>query len=140
LRFLRSACTVALVADTLTLTASLSTVPAIGSASGRGSIIIPIEDRRSITGKLGPAEYRLTSDSPQAVGFGTLTNASIIVMRVVSGGAVRARFTSDFGNTQSLPVDPTLLLECRREPCTAIDLTREAGVETVVEVTLAAQT
>lgn len=124
------------MADTLKFTGDLMTTPAVGAPSGRASVRVPFDEVLSLTGALPVATYELTSDSPQAVAFGGLADVAFVMVRLVSGGRVRVRLTSAEGSAQAVPVDEFLILKSRRSPFTAMDLTRDAGVASVVEVFL----
>jgi hypothetical protein len=124
------------MADTARIRMDITTAPAVSPSSGRASVAVSVDDVRTLTEKLPGVTYTLSSDSAQVVSFGTLSEASLVYVRVLSGGAVRVRGTGTYGSTQAWGADPTLYMDCRRVPITALDLTREAGVLTVVEVTL----
>lgn len=82
------------------------------------------------------AEFELTSDSPVTVPLAALSQAHFVYMRS-TGGKIRARLTSADGTQQSIPVDPTLCVMSNSVPFTAIDITRQPGVQVTVRVLLA---
>ena len=124
------------MADRVTFKGALATVPATGSPSGHVTVGIDFDDVSVLTKLVPLLPYTLTSDSPQSVGFGPLAEAAWVAVRVVSGGVVEVRLTSGRGTLQVVPVDEFLILKSRRAPFTAMTLTRDAGVQTVVEVLL----
>jgi hypothetical protein len=74
---------------------------------------------------------------PTPVPFGTVANAHIVTIKIdPGGGKVKVRLTSADGALQIIPVDSYLLLQSVASPITAIDLTRTAGVDTIVRVFL----
>jgi hypothetical protein len=77
----------------------------------------------------------LTTDNPTALTLGTLSEANFLVMRA-DGGKVRVRITSSDGTSQSIPVDPFLILRCDSVGITAIDITRTTGTDTDVYAVL----
>lgn len=124
------------MADVFTLTGVLQTQPANASASGLPSVIAQLAVNLLLNTRTVPGEYDLTSDSPQTVSFGALTGANVVFIQVNGGGHVRVRATSSDGTQQAWPVDTCLLSICSLVPITALDLTRDAGVETLVDVIL----
>jgi hypothetical protein len=80
------------------------------------------------------AVISLTSDAPVSVSLGSLAGAHVVILQ--STAKVRARLTSTDGSQQALPVDPLQILMCLAVPVTALDLTRQAGVATEVQVFL----
>jgi hypothetical protein len=80
-------------------------------------------------------EYELIADAPVTVGFGGVTNANVVIIKV-DGERITARLTSAAGSTQSIPVEEFLALISLSVPITAIDLTRATGVTTTVRVFL----
>lgn len=77
----------------------------------------------------------LTSDSPVDVNLGQLTGVNFVLIQT-KNGSVRARMTSAQGTDQAVPVDKFLLLQNENVDITAIDLTREATVDTEVYIVL----
>lgn len=110
------------------LAASLDT-PVPTTAEVLGQLLESLYLTDKLTGNLA-----LGADSPVSVGFGSIVNASVIILRSTS--KVRARITSADGSTQSVPVDPLFVLLAGSVPVTAIDLTRLAGVNTNVTLFL----
>lgn len=107
--------------------------PLSGQPSGCPSVDIPIEELLQLQRPAHVTQVDLDTDSTKVVNFGDLAQAELVYIRAF-GGKVRARFTSADGIDQAVPVDPTCILFCSREPITALDLTRVAGAGTTVKV------
>jgi hypothetical protein len=123
------------MADALSVDGQITTKPLIGNVSGTPTVLYDLKLRATLANRQ-PSKYTLDGDAPVSVDFGGLTEANFIVVSVQSGGHVRARITSADGVDAEVPVDPMAVLASRRVPITALDLTRDPGVETVVEVYL----
>lgn len=123
------------MADNFSITGSYQSNPAIGSPSGIGSIISPVDEEMVLVRK----DYDsiiLDVDTPVPVPFGGgVTSAHVVILKA-TGGKVRARFTSTDGSQQSVPVDSFFVLTSRSVPISAIDLTRVPGTSTTVDVFL----
>lgn len=119
----------------LTFTGEVALEPPAGNSSGQPTVLVSyaekVAEERSLT-----TTYSLTVDTPVSVDFGPLTAANFVSLRV-SGAKIRVRVTSADGTSQSLPVDPTLILRSDSVGITAIDLTRTATYDTDVYVVLA---
>lgn len=103
----------------------------MGPPSGIPSISSVIDESAQITNKeLG--YYELTADATQAVSFGGCTSGNVLIVKTI-GGKVRLRITSADGSTQAIPVDTFFALISLSVPFTAVDVTRTAGVETLVQ-------
>lgn len=76
----------------------------------------------------------LGADSAEAVAFGDVANAHVVVIH--ASAKVIARFTSADGSSQIVPCD-MLMLKSLTVPITALTLQRQAGVATTVTVVLA---
>ena len=104
----------------------------VGATSGVPSVGVPlnesIELQQAITTRVV-----LSSDSPVAVGLNGMSGVHAIQLR--ADGKVRARLTSADGSQQAIPVDKLLVLISESVPFTALDLTRVAGTETIIDVT-----
>ena len=120
------------MADLLRLSGSLSVAPTSGTPSGHGLESMPIDEQVSVDHARGNLHYKLVSDSPQAV---ALDGLSVVVIVVKASTKVTTRITSGDGSTQSIP-GTFILIRTEDVPITAIDLTRQAGVETQVDVTI----
>ena len=120
----------------LTLVGSIGLQPTVGSPSGVPALTTPLSELATV-GVFTPSAYTLIADAPVAVMLGGVSVVNMLQVKVVSGGHVRVRVTSADGATQAIPVDTVLILMTRAIGITAIDLTRDLGVETVVEVLVA---
>lgn len=107
--------------------------PQYGSVPGASKTDADLSETVALTRSL-ETTYRLSSDSPQAVALGALTNVNVLLLRAT--GKVRVRITSADGSTQSIPCDPRVEIISLSVPITAIDLTRVTGVRTDVAVLL----
>jgi hypothetical protein len=123
--------------DVFSLVGTLKSDPTDTSASGLTSVLAQIAETMVLQTKGIPGEYDLTSDSAQAVAFGAMPSVNIVFVKVKAGGHVKVRFTSSDGATQAVPVDSMLLVISQRVSITAVDITRDPGVETLVDVYLA---
>jgi hypothetical protein len=119
-----------------TLSGAVTVQPAVGNPSGVPSVTIPLSETVMV-GAWTPSQYTLTVNTPVAVMLGGVGTVNVLQVKVVSGDHVRVRITSADGATQAIPVDTVLVLMTRDIGITAIDLTRDLGVETVVEVFVA---
>lgn len=118
----------------LKLDGSLSLAPPVGSPSGQPSVLLTLNESVALDRQLS-TNVTLSSDAVASVSIGPLTGVNYLSVRA-SGGKVRVRITSSDGTTQAIPVDPLLILRCDSVNITAIDLTREAGIETEVFLVL----
>jgi hypothetical protein len=121
------------LADQAKLIGTLTVDPLSGQPSGSPSIDIPIEELLQLKRSGHVTQVDLETDAPESVNFGDLAQAEVVYIRAF-GGKVKASFTSADGAAQTIPVDPTCILFCSREPITALDLTRVAGAGTTVKV------
>jgi len=120
--------------QTLELEGSLSLKPPVGSPSGQPMTLMSYSEKVPLERQL-TTNMTLTSDSAASVSLGTLTGVNCLSIRAV-GGKVRLRVTSADGSLQALPVDPIVILRCDSADITALDVTREAGIETEVFIVL----
>lgn len=129
------------MSDKFTLQASARTSPNVTLPLGSGcpTIDFPFLEELTLATK-NYDEPDLLGDAPVAVGFGAVTNASVVIISTVNGAKVTARITSADGVTQAIPIDDTLILICRSVPVTAIDLTRVPATDTKVKVFLGEKT
>lgn len=118
------------MADLFAITGSYSATPASGSPSGDPIITAPLDERQMLATEQY-SQLTLTADTPASLPFGGLTEATVLVVKVV-GGKVRVRITSTDGSQQAIPVDSFLALTCASVPLTAVDVTRTPGVQTIV--------
>jgi len=118
----------------LLLDGSITVANPVGSPSGEPSIVLTLNEQVFLKRQLS-TNLTLSTDNVVQVSLGTLGAVNFLCIRA-SGGYVRARITSSQGQTQSLPVDPILILRCDDVNITAIDLTREATVDTEVYIVL----
>jgi hypothetical protein len=122
------------MSDTFKLQGEYSAGPYSGGESGLIALSSLIDESMTLANK-AVGYYDLTSDSVQTVSFGGLASASVIVIKA-TGGKVKARLTSADGTTQAIPIDGFMVLMSRSVPYTALDLTRVAGTETLINVFL----
>lgn len=97
-------------------------------------------------------EYTLAADGDTAVGFGSLSSAALVVLKVAPSAGVApspgfpngvlampnpvtARLTSALG-LASVSVDPFMFLLSRGAPYTALTVARAAGVQTTIRIQL----
>lgn len=99
------------------------------------SIATAISETVALSKKM-VVDYELTADAIQAVAFGGLASANVVVIKVEDNRKVLVRVTSADGATQSIPVDTVLVLISMSVSITALDLTRVAGIGTTVRVFL----
>lgn len=93
-----------------------------------------IEGVVGLDGAAATGSVLLGTDTPEAIAFGDLTGAHVVLLKA-TGGKVRARLTSTDGSQQAVPVDDVLFLVSRSVPITAIDLTRVVGSSDTPRVT-----
>lgn len=120
--------------QTLELSGSLALKPPVGTPSGQPSVIAVFSEKISLERQLS-VNYSLSSDSLQSVPITPLTGVNFLMVKA-SGGELRVRITSSDGTTQAIPVDSLLVLISNTVDITAIDLLREAGIETEVFLVL----
>jgi hypothetical protein len=101
--------------------------------SGAAAITAPIQEYLTLDEK-NLDQYQLTSDSPQAVGFGGVANANVLI--VSSDRKVMVQVTSADGTAQAIPCDDQLIVISRTVPITAVSLTRVPATLTNVSVFL----
>lgn len=121
------------MADVFQLTGSYMTRPTSGGApSGDPSLEAVIDESISLKKKLY-REYLLEADAVQAIDFGGLAAGHVIVIKLV-GGKAKVRLTSADGATQAVPVDSFFVVIADSVPFTALDLTRQAGIEVTAKI------
>lgn len=120
-----------------TINAQIGTQPNTGSPTGVAYATTPICLTRQLALRT-LYELELTTDSPVAIQFGSVTAANTVNMNVFQGqgNAVTAAVTWANGTGQTIPFDPLLLLQSDSQPITAITLTRTPGVDTIIEIFL----
>lgn len=106
-------------------------------ASGCPSLNAPIYETLLLAQKQY-TDITLGADSAEAVAFGDVTSAHVVIMK--ASGKVTARLTSSEGTTQIVPFDSFLILLSETVPYTAVDLQRVAGQSTTVKVFLGEKT
>lgn len=122
------------MADVFKILGSYTTAPVAGSPSADPSMAATIDEQLSLDRK-HYREYVLDSDAVVSVDFGGLDAAHALVVKCV-GGKVRVRATSTDGTSQAVPVDSFMAVISESVPFTAIDVTREAGIEVRVKIFL----
>ncbi len=123
------------MADKFLLSGSYSSVPYSPVPSADFSVESVLEEAVSLSDKLA-ATVDLNADGAQAVPMGSITGASVAVVKVIAGQKVKARVTTADGALQIVPVDPLLILESLSAPVTALSLERTPAVTTSVRVFL----
>lgn len=123
------------MADTFKLAGRWQSVPRVAGylASGCPTFNTPLNEEVLLNLKQF-TDVVLGDDAAEAVPFGEVTSAHVVVMKATR--KVTARLTSAEGATQIVPVDTTLLLISESVPFTAIDLQRVVGQSTSVKVFL----
>jgi hypothetical protein len=117
------------MASIFSLTGCYQVQPASGSPSGDPIIDAPL-DEQLVLKAVQVLTVTLDTDAPEALAFGDLAAAHVLVIRA-TGGKVRLRATSTDGAAQAIPFDPLIILMSSAVPITAADLTRVAGSGTV---------
>jgi len=121
------------MADTFSLTGSWSSVPAASTPSGYPAFTAPLAESATLEAKLYQT-IELTSNPAQAVTFGTLTEAHVLI--IASTAKIVASISSTDGATQTIPVENLLVLLNDSVPVTALSIQRFAGQDTTVYVFL----
>lgn len=116
------------------LLGSYTTAPSSGSPSADPSLNAVLDEKLTLKRK-SVREYTLDADGVQAVDLGGLAAAHVVVVKCV-GGKAKLRLTSADGATQAVPVDSFAAFISESVPFTALDLTREAGIEVTVKIFL----
>lgn len=106
----------------------------VGSPSGQPTVLLTLEEKVFLKRVLA-TNVTLDSDALTPVSIGPLAGVNFLSIRA-SGGYVRVRITSSQGTSQSIPVDPCLILQSDDLDITAIDLLRETTVDTEVYIVL----
>ena len=122
------------MAQQLKLEGALVIEEAIGDYQGQSQVTNTIKESMSVL-QYQSTVYVLASDSAQTVSLGSLSAVNVLQLRVV-GNKVRVRITSSDGTSQAIPVDSFLCIISDSVSITAIDLTRTAGSESTVYVTI----
>ncbi len=121
------------MSDTLSLDGTVITTPTLGSPSGIPTLTVPLSQQMSLVNK-SIQQFDLTTDAPVTVDLSALDQANFLLIQTV-GGKVTAGITSDLDpSRQKVPVDPLLIQFYQSGSISALDLTRQAGVETNVYV------
>lgn len=79
--------------------------------------------------------YDLTADGAQAVGFGGLASAAVVIIK--PSGKVTVTLTNADNIAQKITTDQFMMIMCSGTPYTAISLQRAAGIATNVRIALA---
>jgi hypothetical protein len=122
------------MAQQLTIEGALVIKEAVGDYQGQSQVTNTIAEKMSIL-QYQNTVYVLSADSAQTVALGALSEVNVLQIRVV-GNKVRVRITSSDGTSQAIPVDSFLCIVTDSVSITAVDLTRTAGSETTVYVTI----
>lgn len=118
----------------LKLEGSVEVSSPVGNPSGHPQALVQLAEIL-YTGKYSVQTVTLSADNATSLSLGALSEANFLVIRV-DGGKVRVRITSSDGTSQSIPVDPLLILRCDSVGITAIDITRTTGIDTDVYAVL----
>lgn len=124
-----------MAADAFKLEGSFSVRPLGAPLSFAPEIGAPISETRNVKA-VQQYNVTLTNDLPLSVSFGGVTNAHLVILKSLAG-KVGAQITSADGAAQAIPFDTYLILFSESVPITAIDLTRQPAVETMVRIFLA---
>lgn len=122
------------MAQQLKLEGALVIEEAIGDYQGQSQVTNVIKESMTVL-QYQSTVYVLSSDTAQTVSLGSLSAVNVLQLRVV-GNKVRVRITSSDGTSQAIPVDSFLCIISDSVNITAIDLTRTAGSESTVYVTI----
>ena len=118
------------------LTGSVAIGPASGSPSGVFAGGIPISEAVAIDHGRGNLQYDLVADTPQTV---SLDGRNVIAILVKASAKIVTRISTLSGLvTQSIP-GTFFVLRTEDDPITAVDVTRQPGVETIVDITIGVQ-
>ncbi len=118
----------------LKLEGAITIANPVGSPSGQPTVLLTLEEKVYLKRVLS-TNVSLTTDVATPVSLGALAAVNFLSIRA-EGGYVRVRITSSQGATQSIPVDPSLILQSDDLDITAIDLLRESTVDTEVYIVL----
>ncbi len=122
------------MADTLSISGSITINPAVGFPSGQTGLETPLCEFLSLVQSF-QSNYSLASDPAVTVNFGGLASAAFWFVKV-TGGKVDVTITSADGSAQVIPVDSVQLGISRSTPVLAMTLQRTAGVTSQVNVIL----
>lgn len=123
------------MADRFSLQGSYTVMPLSPQASADFDVIAPIAENEILDEKTA-VSLNMTGDSPLAVPFGSVANAHVVIIKVVSGLKVVATITTADGTAQTVPVDTFLAIVAEGSPVTALTLTRTPATLTQVRVFL----
>jgi len=118
----------------LKLEGSITIANPVGAPSGQPTVLLTLEEKVYLKRVLS-TNVSLLTDVLTPVSLGPLAKVNYLIVRA-EGGYVRVRITSSQGVTQSIPVDPSLILQSDDLDITAIDLLRESTVDTEVYIVL----
>jgi hypothetical protein len=123
------------VAENFTLEGFWRSEPKVSGAAASGcpTLHTPTNEK-VLLAKKQFADVALDADPAEAVPFGDLTNAHVVMIK--TNRKVTVRLTTTEGATQIVPVDTVLQLISESVPYTAIDLQRVVGQSTSVKVFL----
>lgn len=123
------------MADTFLLQGRWNTTPENLTlvASGCPTMETPFEEEFRLD-KKSYQDISLDDDAAEAVPFGDITNAHVVLIK--TDKKIQVALTSADGADQTVPVDSFLHLASESVPFTALTLTRLAGQATNVKVFL----
>lgn len=125
------------MSDTFALVGNWSTTPLGQPTSFIAAITTAIQESFILAAKTD-GQLTLSSDGSQAVSFGGVSDANIIILKALPGGGpVTAILTSAAGAAQEVPFDTYLIIMCEGTPYTALSLERTPSTLTTVAYFLA---
>lgn len=120
------------IAETFSFSGSAESKPQAGMPSGQFVLGAPIAEFQTLQHKNETTGFDLTTDNPVAIPFGSVTNATVFMIKVI-GGKVAVAVTSDDGTAQTFPVNSfAFIMTDSGHAITAITVQREPGVTTTV--------
>lgn len=120
------------MADVLRLSGSIGIAPSSGTPSGHASLTVALDEQMSLDHARANLHYLLATDAAKVVDLDSLSVSFVLVRATAK---VKVRITSADGATQAIP-GTFLVIRTEDVPITAIDITRQPGIETQVDVTI----
>jgi hypothetical protein len=123
------------MSDRFSLEGSYAVVPLSPPASADFDVIAAIDETIILNDKSANS-YDLALDAPFVVPFGGVTNAHVLILKLISGLKFKALITTSDGASQTVPVDSLLIMIAQGAPVTALSLVRTVATLTSVRVFL----